>query len=41
MKTAIIIGDSFNPITKAHLYLGHKCKELFPKADNLVFQLNL
>lgn len=41
MKTAIIIGGSFNPITKAHLYLGHKCKELFPEADIIYIPTNM
>lgn len=33
MKTLVLVGGSFNPITKAHLDLGIKTKRMFPFAD--------
>jgi len=33
MKTVILIGGTFNPITKAHLQMGILVKSLFPEAE--------
>lgn len=39
--TAVIIGGTFNPITIAHLEMGHRVKDILPEADIFYVPSNL
>lgn len=41
MKTLVIIGGSFNPITNAHLEIGRVAREMLPLADIVYVPSNM
>lgn len=41
MKTLVIVGGSFNPITKAHLSIGQYAKQILPNADIVYVPSNM
>lgn len=41
IKTLVIIGGSFNPITNAHIYLGDEVSKMLPDAKILYMPSNL
>lgn len=40
-KAAVMVGGTFNPITKAHLEMGHCAGERYPDADIIYIPSNL